>query len=116
MRWFMSLLAVLVLIEAGVRFCPGALGLEAGASEAASAHALPDCHGPAMAASDGQDAADIHHDCTGGAACGACVHFSALDMRPASTPGVEARLPGPLFAHDAGPSALRLTDPPPPKR
>ncbi|KAA5803558.1 hypothetical protein F1654_07065 [Alkalicaulis satelles] len=114
MRWFMSLLAILVLIEAGVRFCPGALGLEAHAHEAASTHAMPDCHGaPAVPDADpaGSDPA-----CFGGVACGACVHFSVLDMAAAGAPGMNAVLPQPLAVHDAGPSALRLTDPPPPKR
>ncbi|MGY6627247.1 MAG: hypothetical protein ACXIVL_01910 [Oceanicaulis sp.] len=111
MRWFMSLLAVLVLVEAGARFCPGMLGGEAHA-HAGEAAVAADCHGAPLHA----PAADADIECTGGAGCGTCVLLAGLETAPAAGPTVFEADPGHAFARDAGPSVLRLTDPPPPKR
>lgn len=112
MRWFMSLLAVLVLVEAGARFCPGMLGGQAHAHAGEQAVAVADCHGAPAHASD----LDAQVHCTGGAACGTCVLLAALDSAPGAGPASPEADPGHLFAPQAGPSVLRLTDPPPPKR
>ncbi|MBI1265680.1 MAG: hypothetical protein GC187_13225 [Alphaproteobacteria bacterium] len=111
MRWFMSLLAVLVLVEAGARFCPGMLGGQAHAHAGEQAVAVADCHGAPAHASD----ADAGIDCSGGAACGTCVLLAGLETAAGGLTAFEAA-PGHLFAPQAGPSVLRLTDPPPPKR
>jgi len=113
MRWFMSLLAVLVLVEAGARFCPGMLDGTAHAHAfEGEATAAADCHGAPAQTPD----SDADADCTGGAACGTCVLLAALDSAPASGPASPQAYPGHAFAPNPAPSALRLTDPPPPKR
>lgn len=112
MRWFMSLLAVLVLVEAGARFCPGMLDGTAHAHAGGVTAAAPDCHGAPAHAPD----AEADAECSGGAACGTCVLLAALDAAPAAGPASPVADPGHAFAPDPAPSALRLTDPPPPKR
>jgi hypothetical protein len=113
MRWFMSLLAVLVLVEAGARFCPGMLDGTAHAHAfEGEAAATADCHGAPAQTPD----ADTQSECMGGAACGTCVLLAALESPPAAGPAAFAADPGHAFAPDPAPSVLRLTDPPPPKR
>jgi hypothetical protein len=112
MRWFMSLLAVLVLVEAGARFCPGMLGGQAHAHAGEQAVAGADCHGAPAHAPD----AEADAECSGGAACGTCVLLAALDAAPAAGPAAFAADPGHAFAPAPAPPVLRLTDPPPPKR
>lgn len=111
MRWFMSLLAVLVLIEAGARICPGMLGGEAHA-HASEIIAAVDCHGALAQTQD----ADADTECTGGAACGTCVLLAGLETPSATGLTSPEADPGHSFAPNPAPSALRLTDPPPPKR
>ncbi|MCC5996481.1 MAG: hypothetical protein JJU18_08955 [Oceanicaulis sp.] len=113
MRWFMSLLAVLVLIEAGARFCPGMLGGQAHAHAHAGEEAVAaDCHGVALHAPE----ADADIECTGGAGCGTCVLLAGLETAPAIGLTAFEADPGHAFAPKQAPSVLRLTDPPPPKR
>jgi hypothetical protein len=107
----MSLLAVLVLVEAGARFCPGMLGGQAHA-HAGEAAVAADCHGAPVHAPD----IDAGIECTGGAACGTCVLLAGLETAPAAGLTAFAADPGHAFAPKPAPSVLRLTDPPPPKR
>ncbi|WBQ11932.1 hypothetical protein L2D00_08730 [Hyphomonadaceae bacterium BL14] len=111
MRWFMSILAVLVLVEAGARFCPGMLDGTAHA-HAGDMIAAADCHGASAQTPD----LDAEAHCTGGAACGTCVLLAALDSAPGAGPASPEADPGHAFVPAQAPSVLRLTDPPPPKR
>ena len=109
----MSLLAVLVLVEAGARFCPGMLGGQAHAhAPAGEAAVAVDCHGVPAQTPD----TDAETECTGGAACGTCVLLAGLETPSAAGLTSPEADPGHAFAPNPAPSALRLTDPPPPKR
>jgi len=124
-KWFLSILAVLVLIEAGIGVCPTAhAAAPAGMSHDGPAMAQMSAAGHSGAAIKAHEscaddmAVPISQDqtcCDGGAACGDCALLSVIVPETSGQPAmVRPALVG-VFAPVTAPQPPVTFEPPPPR-
>ncbi|MEQ8433767.1 MAG: hypothetical protein RIA71_05960 [Oceanicaulis sp.] len=124
MKWLLSILAVLVLVEAGIGVCPSAHAAgpvamtHDGPAMAQPAHAGHTAAIKAHEACDEDAAIRTSHDetcCDGGPACGDCALLSVIFAETAGAPAMERPALARVFAPATAPQPPFTFEPPPPR-